>query len=100
MPIGSMILFVIYAVVGIYLLVNISSAATVMYLIGLPLLLLLIIPSSFVTLLTTKQFDLANGTLPFHNLHILLFIWAMLLGIICYTEFITWYLSEGTHETE
>lgn len=100
MPIGSMILLVVYAVVGLYLLINISSAATAMYLIGLPLLLLMIIPSSFVAFLTTKQFDLANGTLPFHNLHILLFIWAMLLGILCYTEFITWYLAEETPEAE
>jgi len=94
MPIGSIILLVIYAAVGLYLLINISSAVTSLYILGLPLLLLIVIPSRFVAFLTTKQFDLANGTLPFHNLHILLFIWAMLLGILCYTEFITWYLAQ------
>jgi hypothetical protein len=39
--------------------------------------------------------SLANGLVPVNNFHILLMIWSTLIGIILYTEFLTWYLGKG-----
>ncbi|MCM1987811.1 hypothetical protein [Methanococcoides seepicolus] len=42
----------------------------------------------------TEHVRLAGGVVPINNYHLLLFTWSTIIGIILYTEFLTWYLSK------
>jgi hypothetical protein len=54
-----------------------------------------VIPDISIAFLSIQQMSLANGLVPVNNFHILLMIWSTLIGVILYTEFLTWYLGKG-----
>ncbi len=80
-------------IVTIYLLINVSSLIAALALLFIPLILIVIIPESATNFLAYEHILLEDGRVPVNNYHILLFLWSTLLGIILYTEFLTWYLA-------
>lgn len=96
---GSAILFTIFAFVVLFALVNISSRLAILILFLVPLLGTLILPGTSIAFLSYQHFLLANGLIPVNNFHILLMVWSTLIGIVLYTEFLTWYLAKGKNES-
>ena len=52
-------------------------------------------PDISIAFLSYEQMSLVNGLVPVNNFHILLMLWSTLIGLILYTEFLTWYLGKG-----
>jgi len=93
--IGSAILFALFAMVVLFVLINISSRLALIILFFTPLMFILIIPKTSIAFLAYQQMLLANGLVPVNNFHILLMLWSTLIGIILYTDFLIWYLGKG-----
>lgn len=93
--IGSVILFAIFAIVVLFVLINISSRLALVVLFVTPILFVLLLPGTVISFLSIQHMLLADGLVPVNNFHILLMIWSTLIGIILYTEFLTWYLGKG-----
>ncbi|MGM0771377.1 MAG: hypothetical protein ACQESU_07200 [Halobacteriota archaeon] len=79
----------------LYLLVNYSSLMAAIVLLLVPLAFIVAIPETATTFLAYEHARLAGGLVPINNYHLLLFIWSTIMGIILYTEFLTWYLSRN-----
>ncbi|MEZ5334426.1 MAG: hypothetical protein R2741_03875 [Methanolobus sp.] len=92
--IGSGILFALFAAVVLFVLINMSSRLAMIILFIIPVLAVLIMPETITSFLSIRHMLLANGLVPINNYHILLMLWSTLIGIILYTEFLTWYLSK------
>jgi predicted membrane protein len=97
--IGSAMLFVTFALTVLFILIRISSRLAMLVLVAVPLLAVIIMPGISVVFLSYEHFLFAKGLVPVNNFHILLTIWSTLIGIILYTEFLTWYLSKGKRRT-
>ncbi len=93
--IGSAMLFATFALTVLFILIRISSRLAMLFLLAVPLIAVIIMPGTSVAFLSYEQFLFARGMVPVNNFHILLTIWSTLIGIILYTEFLTWYLSKG-----
>ncbi|MBP1910534.1 hypothetical protein [Methanolobus bombayensis] len=93
--IGSSMLFALFAIVVLFVLINMSSRLALIILIVVPLIFILMIPDISIAFLSVEQMSLANGLVPVNNFHILLMLWSTLIGVILYTEFLTWYLGKG-----
>ncbi|MDG6243137.1 MAG: hypothetical protein QCH31_01920 [Methanolobus sp.] len=91
----SAILFALFAIAVLFVLINISSRLALIILFFTPLIFILVIPKTSIAFLAYQQMLLANGLVPVNNFHILLMLWSTLIGIILYTEFLTWYLGKG-----
>lgn len=94
--VGSGMLFALFAVVVLFVLINMSSRLALIILFLTPLIFILLMPGTSMAFLSYRQMLLANGLVPINNFHILLMLWSTLIGIILYTEFLTWYLGKGT----
>ena len=88
-------IFALFAVIVLYLLVNYSSLMAAIILLLVPLVTIVAIPETATTFLAHEQAKLAGGLVPINNYHLLLFVWSTIIGIILYTEFLTWYLSKN-----
>ena len=84
-----------FTAIVLYLLVNYSSLMAAIVLLVVPLTLIVAIPEAATTFLSYEHARLAGGLVPINNYHLLLFIWSTIMGIILYTEFLTWYLSRN-----
>nr|WP_321496848.1 hypothetical protein [uncultured Methanolobus sp.] len=93
--IGSSMLFALFAIVVLFVLINMSSRLALIILLVIPLAFIFVIPDISIAFLSVEQMSLANGLVPVNNFHILLMIWSTLIGVILYTEFLTWYLGKG-----
>lgn len=93
--IGSSMLFALFAIVVLFVLINMSSRLALIILLVIPIAFILVIPDISIAFLSIEQMSLANGLVPVNNFHILLMIWSTLIGVILYTEFLTWYLGKG-----
>jgi hypothetical protein len=93
--IGSSMLFALFAIVVLFVLIKMSSRLALIILLFIPLAFILIMPDISIAFLSIQQMSLASGLVPVNNFHILLMIWSTLIGIILYTEFLTWYLGKG-----
>lgn len=93
--ITSILIFGIFSLLALLLLINISSMMAILLLVSAPVVLVLLIPETVIGFLTYQHMVLANGLVPVNNFHILLIIWSTLIGLILYTEFLTWYLSRN-----
>ena len=93
--IGSSMLFALFAIVVLFVLIKMSSRLALIILLLIPLAFIFIVPDISIAFLSIEQMSLANGLVPVNNFHILLMIWSTLIGIILYTEFLTWYLGKG-----
>lgn len=93
--IGSALLFAVFALTVLFILVAISSRLAMLILLIVPLLSVIILPGTSLAFLSYRHFLFADGLVPVNNFHILLTVWSTLIGIIIYTEFLTWYLKTG-----
>ncbi|MDY0385864.1 MAG: hypothetical protein RBT65_01780 [Methanolobus sp.] len=93
--VGSGMLFALFAVLILFVLINMSSRLALIILFLAPLFLILLMPGTSIAFLSYRHMLLANGLVPINNFHILLMLWSTLIGIILYTEFLTWYLARG-----
>jgi hypothetical protein len=93
---ASLFVFGIFTLVVLFALIAVSSISAVIILLFVPVLAVLIMPTTVIAFLSYQHLLLANGMVPINNFHILLFIWSTLIGIILYTEFLTWYLARKT----
>lgn len=87
--------FALFAAIVLYLLVNYSSLMAAIVLLLLPLVTIVAIPETANAFLAHEHARLAGGVVPINNYHLLLFVWSTIIGIILYTEFLTWYLSKN-----
>lgn len=94
--IGSALLFAVFAAVVLFVLINLSSRLALAILFLTPVLLILLIPGISLPFLSYQHMLLAEGLVPINNYHILLMLWSTLIGLILYTEFLTWYLARGS----
>lgn len=92
---GSAMLFAVFAMIVLFVLINMSSRLALIILLVIPILPVLLIPDISIAFLSYRQMLLASGLVPVNNFHILLMLWSTLIGIILYTEFLTWYLGKG-----
>lgn len=98
--IGCAMLFVIFTLSVLFILVMMSSRLAMLVLVAVPLLAVIIMPGVSVAFLSYEHFRFADGLVPVNNFHILLTLWSTLIGIILYTEFLTWYLTSGKRKRE
>ena len=87
------LLFLIYYLFILLTLLFISSYVAVITMLLFPIIFLLSIPEKNIEFFTYVHAEFFNGMVTINNLHILLFIWASLFGIIMYTEILSRYIS-------
>lgn len=96
---GSVLVFMSIALAALFILIRISSRLAVLVLLLVPILSVLILPETTMAFLAYEHFRFVKGLVTLNNFHILLIMWSTLIGIIVYTEFLTWYLTrKGTDE--
>ncbi len=86
----SILLFFIYAMVILILLVYVSPILAAVVMIIIPILIAYLFPEPVTQFLSMEQFSLMN--VQIYNIHMLLMLWSALLGIIIYSELLSWYL--------
>ncbi len=92
MDIGSFLIFSAYILIILMILVYVSPLVSALVMLLIPICSVLILPSSSIEFLSLKQFSLVEGRVPIYNIHILLMVWSAMIGIIVYTEVLSWYL--------
>ena len=90
MDILSFLLFFIYAMVILILLIYISPVISAIVMIILPIVITLVFPGPVSQFLSILQFSYMG--VPVNNIHLMLMLWSALLGIIIYSELLSWYL--------
>ena len=90
MDILSFLLFFIYAMVILILLIYISPVISAIVMIILPIVITLVFPGPVSQFLSILQFSYMG--MPVNNIHLMLMLWSALLGIIIYSELLSWYL--------
>ena len=90
MDILSFLLFFIYAMVILILLIYISPVISAIVMIFLPVAIALIFPEPVSQFLSILQFSYMG--VPVNNIHLMFMLWSALLGIIIYSELLSWYL--------
>ena len=90
MDILSFLLFFIYAMVILILLIYISPVISAIVMIILPIVITLVFPGPVSQFLSISQFSYMG--VPVNNIHLMLMLWSALLGIIIYSELLSWYL--------
>ena len=91
--IASLMVFGMFVLAVLFILIDMSSMMAIIVLLFVPTIAVLIMPKTIMAFLSYQHLLLADGLVPINNFHILLFIWSTLIGIILYTEFLTWYLA-------
>ncbi|WP_244603575.1 hypothetical protein [Methanococcoides sp. AM1] len=91
----AVFIFALFAAIVLYLLVNYSSLMAAIVLLVVPLVTIVAVPETANVFLAHEHARLAGGLVPINNYHLLLFVWSTIIGIILYTEFLTWYLSKN-----
>jgi hypothetical protein len=93
--IGSAILFALFTLVVLFVLIKMSARLALIILFLIPVIPVLLMPGIAISFLSHRHMLLADGLVPINNFHILLMLWSTLVGLILYTEFLTWYLRKG-----
>lgn len=86
----SFLLFFIYAMVILILIIYVSPIISAIVMIIIPVAIVLLFPEPVAQFLSIEQFSFTG--VPVHNIHILLMLWSALMGIIIYSELLSWYL--------
>jgi len=90
MDILSFLLFFIYAMVILIILIYISPIISAIVMIILPVAIAFLFPDPVSQFLSIAQFSYMG--VPVNNIHLMLMLWSALLGIIIYSELLSWYL--------
>ncbi|MCZ7373175.1 MAG: hypothetical protein O8C60_05885 [Candidatus Methanoperedens sp.] len=86
----SFLLFLIFTIVILITLVFISPIVSAGLMIGVPLIFGYILPEPSVQFFSMQQFTYMG--VPIYNIHILMLLWSALIGIVVYSELLSWYL--------
>ncbi|MCZ7357055.1 MAG: hypothetical protein O8C66_13655 [Candidatus Methanoperedens sp.] len=73
-------------------LIYISPLISALVMLIIPVISVYLLPEQTIQFLSIQQFSFLQGTLLIQNIHILLAVWSALIGIVAYTEIISWYL--------
>ena len=88
----SFIIFFIYSMITLMFLIYISPLISALVMLIIPVISVYLLPEQTIQFLSIQQFSFLQGTLLIQNIHILLAVWSALIGIVAYTEIISWYL--------
>jgi len=86
----SFLLFFIYAMIILILLIYISPVISGILMIIIPVAIVFIYPEPAMQFLSIEQFSYLGVSI--NNIHIILMLWSALIGIIIYSELLSWYL--------
>ncbi len=86
----SFLLFFIYTMIILITLVYISPIVSAVLMIIVPAALVYLLPGLAAQFYSMQQFTFMG--VPVYNIHILLLLWSALLGIVVYSELLSWYL--------
>lgn len=86
----AFLLFFIYVLVILILLIYVSPVISAVVMIIIPVVIVLLFPDPTAQFLSVEQFSYLG--VPVNNIHVLLMVWSALLGIIIYSELLSWYL--------
>src|SRR3972149_1776618 len=86
----SFLLFFIYTMVILITLVYISPKVSAVLMIIVPVAFIYIFPEPAVQFFSSQQFFVMG--VPIHNIHLLLFLWFALLGIVVYSKLLLCFL--------
>jgi hypothetical protein len=89
----SIIFFILYCVLVLSIMFFISSHTAAAIMLLFPVVMVISFPECCMHFFTYEQANFFNGMVSINNVHILLFIWPVLFGILTYTELVSWYLS-------
>lgn len=90
MDILSLLIFFIYTLAILVILIFISPLLSALAMILVPAASVYFLPDQTMQFFSIKQFSLSG--ISIYNVHILLLIWSALIGIVVYTEVLSWYL--------
>lgn len=90
MDIFSVIIFFIYIIAVLMILIYISPVLSILVLMFIPIASVYFLPEQTIRFFSIRQFSFAE--VPVQNIHILLLIWSALIGIVAYSEIVSWYL--------
>lgn len=88
----SLLVFFIYIVLILVTILYISPIISVLVMIFIPLASVYFLPERAIQFLSINQFSFVEGRVLIQNIHILLLIWSAIIGIVVYTEIVSWYL--------
>ncbi len=91
----SFLTFLLYLQITLLTLLFVSPIISVVVMVAIPFAAVYFLPEKTIQFLSLNQFSFANGQVIIQNIHILLLIWSALIGVVVYTEFISWYLFKG-----
>ncbi len=86
----SFLLYFIYTMIVLITLVYISPIVSAVLMIAVPVALIYALPGPSVQFFSLQQFTFMG--VPIHNIHILLMLWSALIGVVVYSELLSWYL--------
>ena len=90
MDILSLVIFTIYTICILIIVLYISPILSAFLMFIVPAGLVYFMPTETIQFLSTKQFSF--DSILIQNIHILLLIWSAIMGVIAYTEILSWYL--------
>ncbi len=90
MDILSGIIFFIYVIIILMILIYISPILSALVLVLVPVASVYLLPDQTIRFFSEQQFSFEGVSIQ--NIHILLSIWSALLGVVAYTEIVSWYL--------
>lgn len=90
MDILSFIIFTIYTILILIVTLYISPVLSALLMFIVPAGLVYFMPTETIQFLSTKQFSF--DSILIQNIHILLLIWSAIMGVIAYSEILSWYL--------
>ena len=79
-------------------LVYLSPIVSAILMIIIPVIIVFLYPDPVAQFFSIEEFSYQG--VPVNNIHIMLMLWSALLGIIIYSEFLSWYLLKDVSSTE
>lgn len=94
----SFLLFFIYAMVTLIILVYLSPIISAIFMIIIPVAIVFLYPEPVAQFFSIEQFSYQGVSV--NNIHIMLMLWSALLGVIIYSELLSWYLLRDVSHVE
>ncbi len=94
----SFLLFFIYALVTLIILVYMSPIISAIFMIIIPVAIVFLYQDPAAQFFSIEQFSYHGVSV--NNIHIMLMLWSALLGVIIYSELLSWYLLKDENLDE
>jgi predicted membrane protein len=93
MDIFSLLLLSIYIMLILIIVLYVSPVLSAIVMFVIPAVFVIFMPDEAIQFLSTMQFSF--GGIVIQNMHILLLIWSAIIGVIAYSEILSWYFFRG-----